>query len=141
MLQCIVVTPERTVRDCAAQFVALPLYDGEIGIAPGHTPLVGRLGAGEMRISGGSAGSETDADRVSRLYLEGGFVEVLGDVVSVLTTRAIPAADLDPAVADEQLRSVRTRPAKTPEEIAARQRLTDQYRAQLRVVRRATMPR
>jgi F-type H+-transporting ATPase subunit epsilon len=133
MLQCIVVTPERTVRDCAAQFVALPLYDGELGIAPRHTPLIGRLGCGELRISRGGT--------VSRFYLEGGFVEVLGDVVSVLTPRAIPAEELDPAVAEEQLQSVRHRPARSPEEISARQRLADQYRAQLRVSRRAAVPR
>ena len=74
---------------------------------------------------------------MSRLYLVGGFVEVLGDVVSVLTPRAIPAEELDPAVAEEQLQSVRHRPAKGPEEISARQRLADQYRAQLRVSRHA----
>ncbi len=49
MLQCIVVTPERTVFDQPAEFVALTLFDGEIGIAPGHAPLIGRLGCGEMR--------------------------------------------------------------------------------------------
>ena len=48
--QCIVVTPERTVYDRPAEFVALTLFDGEIGIAPGHVPLIGRLGYGEMRI-------------------------------------------------------------------------------------------
>ena len=37
-LHCIVVTPEQTVRDEAADFVALTLFDGEIGIAPGHAP-------------------------------------------------------------------------------------------------------
>ncbi len=52
-MQCIVVTPERTVRDEPAEFVALTLFDGEIGIAPGHTPLIGRLGYGEMRIRRG----------------------------------------------------------------------------------------
>ena len=77
MLQCIVVTPERTVYDQPAEFVALTLFDGEIGIAPGHAPMIGRLGYGEMRI-GREAGSR-------RYYVEGGFVEVLGDVVSVLT--------------------------------------------------------
>ena len=50
MLQCIVVTPERTLCDRPADFVALTLLDGEIGIAPGHTPMIGRLGCGEMRI-------------------------------------------------------------------------------------------
>ena len=49
-LQCIVVTPEMTVLDTNAQFVALPLFDGECGIAPGRSPLIGRLGYGEMRI-------------------------------------------------------------------------------------------
>ena len=52
-MQCIVVTPERTIYDQPAQFVALTLYDGEIGVAPGHTPLIGRLGYGEMRIRRG----------------------------------------------------------------------------------------
>jgi F-type H+-transporting ATPase subunit epsilon len=124
-----VVTPERTVCDEQAQFVALPLYDGEIGIAPRHAPLIGRLGCGELRITGPTG--------LRRFYVEGGFVEVLGDVVSVLTPRAIAAAELDPAVAEEQLLSVRHRPARSPEEFAARQRLADQYRAQLRVIRRA----
>ena len=129
MLQCIVVTPERTVCDEPAEFVALPLYDGELGIAPRHTPLIGRLGCGELRITGEGG--------ASRFYVEGGFVEVHGDVVSVLTGRAIPAAELDPAVAEEQLQSVRRRPARGPEEISARMRLADQYRAQLRISRRA----
>ena len=129
MLHCTVVTPERTVCDEAADFVALPLYDGELGVAPRHTPLIGRLGCGELRITGEQG--------VSRFYVEGGFVEVLGDEVSVLTARAIPARELDPAVAEEQLQSVRHRPAIGPEELSSRQRLADQYRAQLRISRRA----
>ena len=52
-MQCILVTPERTVRDEEADFVALTLFDGEIGIGPGHAPLIGRLGYGEMRITRG----------------------------------------------------------------------------------------
>ena len=45
------------------------LFDGEIGIAPGHTPMVGRLGCGELRIR-----REGHTDHY---YVEGGFVEVL----------------------------------------------------------------
>ncbi len=127
-LHCIVVTPEQTVRDGPAQFVALSLYDGEIGLAPGHTPLIGRLGCGEMRI--------THDGHVDRYYVEGGFVEVLGNVVSVLTNRAIPAAELDADVAREQLTSARVRTANTPELMTARDRAVEQARAQLRVARR-----
>ena len=49
-LRCVVVTPEATILDRPAEFVALPLYDGEIGIGRGHSPLIGRLGYGEMRL-------------------------------------------------------------------------------------------
>ena len=125
-MQCIVVTPERTLYDQPAEFVALTLYDGEIGVAPGHTPLIGRLGYGEMRIR--REGRETD-----RYYIEGGFVEVLDDVVSVLTQRAIPAAEIDAAVARQQLLTAQSRRAATPEAAAVRDRVVAQSRAQLRI--------
>ncbi len=128
-LQCIVVTPESTVQDETAEFVALPLYDGEIGIAPGHAPLIGRLGYGEMRI--------TQGGRVARFYVDGGFVEVLDGVVSVLTGRAVAASELDAAVVQEALDTARARPANTPELLAQRDRAVAQSRAQLRVARRA----
>jgi F-type H+-transporting ATPase subunit epsilon len=128
MIQCIVVTPERTLYDQQAEFVALTLYDGEIGVAPGHTPLIGRLGYGEMRIR--RRDQQTD-----RYYVEGGFVEVLDDVVSVLTQRAIPAAEIDAAVAREQLHAAQSRRAATSEAAAVRDRAVAQSRAQLRVAR------
>ena len=46
ILECVVVTPEETALETPATFVALPLFDGEIGIAPGHSPMIGRLGYG-----------------------------------------------------------------------------------------------
>jgi F-type H+-transporting ATPase subunit epsilon len=128
-MQCILVTPERTVRDEEADFVALTLFDGEIGIAPGHTPLIGRLGYGEMRIRRGN--------QTLRYYVEGGFVEVVEDVVSVLAGRAIPAEEIDEAVAEEQLRSSQAQGGQRPESAASRQRAEAQGRAQLRVARHA----
>ena len=47
-VQCVVVTPERAVLDEAVDFVALPMYDGELGVLPGRAPLIGRLGFGEL---------------------------------------------------------------------------------------------
>jgi F-type H+-transporting ATPase subunit epsilon len=127
-MQCIVVTPERTLYDQPVDFVALTLFDGEIGIAPGHTPLIGRLGCGEMRIRGEA--------RTDCYYVEGGFVEVRGDVVSVLTQRAVLATEIDSEVVQEQLSSALTRSAVTSEALAVRQRTLEQCRAQLRVARR-----
>lgn len=125
VLECIVVTPEATVLQTPAQFVALPLYDGELGVAPGHSPFIGRLGYGELRVNNG---------KTIRLYVDGGFVQVAGNVVSILTNNAVPAEKLNPAAAQEQLAAARARKANSPELIAIRDRLEQQARAQLRIV-------
>jgi F-type H+-transporting ATPase subunit epsilon len=129
-LRVVVVTPEQTALDTTTDFVALPLFDGEVGVAPGHAPMIGRLGYGELRI-GHLPGSQS-------YYIDGGFVQVADNVVSVLTNRAVPVSRLDPAVIQEQLASTLAKPAAGDEEIARRDRLVAQSRAQLRVARRKT---
>ncbi len=124
-LQLIVVTPEATTLDEPVDFVALPLYDGEIGIAPGRAPLIGRMGYGELRLVSGG--------RTQRFYVDGGFVQVAGDVVSVLTNRALAAESVDEQVAAEMLVEARHRKANNDELQAARQRAEQRARAQLRV--------
>lgn len=127
-LQCVVVTPEKTVLSAEAHFVALPLFDGEVGVAPGHSPMIGRLGCGELRIDTGEG--------VTRYYVEGGFVEVVGDKISLLTNRAMPAKDLDELAAREALDKARQKPAHSPELMAIRDRAITQARAQIQVARR-----
>jgi F-type H+-transporting ATPase subunit epsilon len=123
------VTPEKTLRDEEADFVALPLFDGEIGIAAGHSPMIGRLGFGEMRI--------VLADRTERYYVEAGFVEVINNVISVLTDRAARSEDLDLSVGMERLQAAIARPAKSAEEIGQRERLVAQARGEIQAARRA----
>lgn len=132
-LTCIVVTPEETTLESKADFVALPLFDGEIGLAPGHSPLIGRLGFGEMRVKVG--------DKVTRLYVDGGFVEVSGDVVSVLTNRALSANQVDAAAAQTQLKAALKMPLRSPEEEEIRERSLAQARGQLRVAQHAKRER
>jgi F-type H+-transporting ATPase subunit epsilon len=126
-----VVTPEQTALETQAEFVALPLFDGELGIAPNHSPLIGRLGYGEMRIKTGG--------QTLVYYVDGGFVQVQGNVVAVLTNRAVPAAKLDPTAAEAQLQAALTRPANTPELFEIRDRQIAQARAQMRTARHARL--
>jgi F-type H+-transporting ATPase subunit epsilon len=126
-LRVVVVTPEQTVLDAATDFVALPLYDGELGVAPGHAPMIGRLGYGELRI-----GHEPHAQK---FYIDGGFVQVADNVVSVLTNRAIPAAKLDPPALEAALQAAVEQKAAGDEQINRRERVVAQTRAQLRVAR------
>lgn len=127
-IRCIVVTPEATVLDESSDFVVLPLYDGEVGIGQGRSPLIGRLGYGELRLGRGAG--------AHRLYVDGGFAQVQDNVVTVLTNRALPAESLNVTAAQAQLDEVRKRPANTPELLALRDRAEAQVRGQIRVARR-----
>jgi F-type H+-transporting ATPase subunit epsilon len=127
-MRIVVVTPETTLVDDTADFVALPLYDGELGIAPRHSPLIGRLGYGELRIKKGSD--------ERRFYVDGGFVQVVDNVVSVLTDRAVEATAIDVAAAEQKLQSAVAERAPTDEQQAIRQRAIAQARGQIQVAGR-----
>ena len=111
-LQCVIVTPETTVLDQPVDFVAVPLYDGELGVLPGRAPVVARLGYGELRAKSGAT--------TSSFYIDGGFLQVRSNVVSVLTARAIPADRIDTAAANAELASARGQVPTTPEAFEAK---------------------
>jgi F-type H+-transporting ATPase subunit epsilon len=124
-LHCVVVTPERALLDEPADFVAVPLYDGELGVLPRRAPLIGRLGCGELRIRRGG--------RTQRLFVDGGFVQVRGDTVTVLTSRAQRAEEIDGAAAQASLQAAQA-PAARPEAQEERRKAQERARAQLRIV-------
>ena len=124
-LKCVVVTPERTLFDSVVDFVALPLYDGELGVLPGRTPLIGRLGYGELRTRDGST--------TRRYFVDGGFAQIRDDVVTVLTNRAIPAGDVDTSAAAKELEQAQARRASTEYDQAEKTKAIARARAQLRV--------
>jgi F-type H+-transporting ATPase subunit epsilon len=128
-IECVVVTPERTVFDEVVEFVALPLYDGELGVLPRHTPLIGRLGYGELRTK---RGNETH-----HYFVDGGFAQVRDDVVTVLTNRAIPAAAIDPAAATAELEAAHARVATTEHDQAEKAKAVTRARALIRIGSRA----
>ena len=118
-LRLIVVTPERTLLDEPVAALRFPLYDGDIGILPGRLPLIGRLGTGELRITL-TTGTES-------YFIDGGFVQVIGSSVTLLTNRAILSKELSAADAEKQLASAIARIAKNEEETTAK--FADQQRA------------
>ncbi|WP_425398814.1 ATP synthase F1 subunit epsilon [Aeoliella sp.] len=124
-LKLVVVTPEATVLDVSAGFVVVPLYDGELGIGSGHAPMIGRLGFGELRYR---VGNETQ-----KYYVDGGFVQVQDNSISVLTNRALATADIDVAAAEAQLKEAVASKTSNPQEMAIRERLMLQARAQKRM--------
>lgn len=128
-LQVSVVTPEETILEVSADFVALPLFDGEIGIQSKHSPMIGRLGYGELRLKNGS--------ETTTYYVDGGFVQVADDQVAILTNRAMKLDELDASAAQKQLSEGLAMSGSGAAELAIRDRVVSQARAQLRIATKA----
>ena len=90
-----VVTPSRRVLQGRAAEVRIPGALGELGILPGHTPLLTSLGTGEVKY--------TDGETTHRLVVQGGFAEVQPDAVTVLARVAETVDEIDAAAAKAAL--------------------------------------
>ena len=88
-----VVSAEESIYSGDAEFVVLPGVMGELGIYPKHTPLITQIKPGTVRIKVPGQAEE------QVVYVQGGFLEVQPDVVTVLSDTAIRAHDLDEAKA------------------------------------------
>jgi F-type H+-transporting ATPase subunit epsilon len=91
-----VVSAETAIFSGEAKFVALPGESGELGILPGHTPLITRIKPGAVRI-------ETESDE-EFVFVAGGILEIQPHKVTVLADTAIRGHDLDEAKANESKR-------------------------------------
>ncbi|MDQ7745339.1 F0F1 ATP synthase subunit epsilon [Hydrogenophaga pseudoflava] len=89
-----VVSAEESIFSGEAKFVALPGEAGELGILPGHIPLITRIKPGAVRIEKADGGEEF-------VFVAGGILEVQPHCVTVLSDTAIRGHDLDEAKASE----------------------------------------
>jgi F-type H+-transporting ATPase subunit epsilon len=90
-----IVTPEARVFSDTIDTVVIPTIDGEIGILPGHIPLLTQVQDGELRVTKGTV--------VSFLAVGGGFAQVSGDKVSILAERAITEDKIDEKAVENAL--------------------------------------
>jgi F-type H+-transporting ATPase subunit epsilon len=97
-----VVTPERevTVADDAT-FVLAHGIEGDVGILPGHAPLMIGLGIGPLKIAHG--------DRAERMLVDGGFLQVNGNNVIVLAEYAVLPDEVDAAALPVEIEEMRRR--------------------------------
>ena len=89
-----VVSAEESIFSGEAKFVALPGEAGELGILPGHIPLITRIKPGAVRIEKADGGEEF-------VFVAGGILEVQPHCVTVLSDTAIRGHDLDEAKAND----------------------------------------
>lgn len=93
-----IVTPEARVYSETVDSVVIPTVEGEVGILPGHIPLMAQVGAGELRATKGGV--------TQLLVVGGGFAQVTAEKVSILADSAINEEKIDEnAVADAMKRA------------------------------------
>jgi len=93
-IQVEVVSAEESIFSGQAKFVALPGEAGELGILPGHIPLITRIKPGAVRIE------KADGDE-EFVFVAGGILEVQPRLVTVLSDTAIRGHDIDEAKAND----------------------------------------
>jgi F-type H+-transporting ATPase subunit epsilon len=93
-IQVEVVSAEESIFSGQAKFVALPGEAGELGILPGHIPLITRIKPGAVRIEKADGGEEF-------VFVAGGILEVQPKLITVLSDTAIRGKDLDEAKASD----------------------------------------
>ncbi|WP_170008347.1 F0F1 ATP synthase subunit epsilon [Bacillus fonticola] len=82
-----IVTPDGPVYESDVQMVSTKAESGELGIMPGHIPLVAPLTIGSVRLK--------KADSTDIVTVSGGFLEVRPDKVTILAQSAENADDID----------------------------------------------
>lgn len=95
-----IVTPEARVYSDTVDNVVIPTLEGEIGVLPGHLPLLSQVTDGELRVAKGS-NTET-------LVIGDGFLQVQGDKVSVLAEHAIEENSIDEDAVEKAMQRAQT---------------------------------
>ena len=120
-----VATPDRLLVREQVSEAEVPLSNGYIGVLPGHSPLLGELGTGELvYVAGG---------RRRHMMVSGGWAEVLGGRVRVLADSAEKADEIDVARAEEARRKALDRLSHPPADLDTARALNALKRAQARV--------
>ena len=129
-----IVTAERVVYSDEVEVVVAPGIEGELGILPHHAPLLTVLQPGELRVV--KDGQE------EIMAVSGGFLEVLGNTVTVLADTAEQADEINEERAQEAVRQAQERLASHPSDLDLEQAIRALRRAQVRVnVARRRRPR
>lgn len=96
-VHCDIVSAEDQIFSGLVEMIIATGSEGDLGIAPGHTPLLTRLKPGPVRVI--RQGGEEEV-----FYVSGGFLEVQPNLVTVLADTAMRAEDMDEAAALEAKR-------------------------------------
>lgn len=131
------VTPAGKLLDGQATYASVPAHDGLIGFEANRAPIVFELGLGELRVDFASDGRSSGGGSRSFL-IESGFGQMANNRLTVLTTKAWAADELDAAAAQTELNAAESKKPESAKEMAAVTRDRERARAKVRLARAST---
>jgi F-type H+-transporting ATPase subunit epsilon len=91
------VSPEKLLLSRPVEMAIIPAAEGDMGILPGHSPMIVALKGGVIEVRGGGSATE-------RLFVAGGFAEITPTRVTVLADEATPVTQISRAQAEARVR-------------------------------------
>ena len=91
------VSPEKLLFSGEVDMVVLPAAEGDMGILPGHAPVITTIRPGTICIFNGNTVEK-------RLFVAGGFLEVTPERCTVLADTATPVEDIDVSAAQQMVK-------------------------------------
>jgi len=102
------VSPQKLLKSEPVEMVVVPGAEGDLGVLPGHSPLIATVRPGVIDIHEGGKVKE-------QIFVAGGFCEVSPERCTVLAEEAVPVSDLDRAAAESRLEAAKKAEADADE--------------------------
>jgi F-type H+-transporting ATPase subunit epsilon len=101
MVEFELVSPEKLLKSEPVEMVVVPGAEGDLGILPGHSPLIATVRPGVIQIQQGGKVTES-------IFVAGGFCEVSPERCTVLAEEAMPVDSIDKTAAAKRLEDANT---------------------------------
>ena len=131
VINCSILTPERLIYEGEVGFAVVQAHNGELGFLYGHSPLISKLGMGEIRLN--------NPKSVDYLIVEGGLVEIKNNKLIILAEKAFKKSDLTVADLTEKMKELDSKmnslPPYSEEKVILRSE-KDKLKVRLKVAKR-----
>lgn len=118
--RCRLITPEARVFDANASYASVPMHDGKVGIMANTGAIVGKLGAGELRVEfvdRYEQGVKLEESGNKRFFIAGGFMQNVNNVLTILAGSAKPVEELSAEEAAAELAEAKAHTSAKTEEM------------------------
>jgi F0F1-type ATP synthase epsilon subunit len=118
--RCRLITPDARIFDAKAAYASVPMWDGKIGVMAGAGALVGKLGAGELRIEfvdRYEVGVKLEESGHKSWFIDGGFMQNVNNELTILAAKAIEADTVTEAQARAEVDAANAKSSLNPLEM------------------------